>query len=286
MNSKYSPAFLAALVSASSSLVALILLRLRDTPGIFRDLPITLATLACGLAAVASLGVALIIARKTGRTPDSSSRIRRNGGPPQPRTERETTDHPTGQGPVHEPPEEKVVYRVREKVVHRVDPLAQYRAVVEMAWADEQLSGAEVRQLGQMELDLRLAGGRAEAIEREVMGGTREVLVSDDGPGKDEKWMELVEECAGVIKDLDRHMDGFDPARRDLADHVILSMAEGLERAGVDLILDDDEVFDNKRHEPADTQVRTAPGATITEIVSPGIAVGRRVLRKAQVRVE
>jgi len=179
-----------------------------------------------------------------------------------------------------------------------------------MAWADGKLGEDEARRLGELELELAVPGGQAEEIEREVMGGTREELVSKDEPRaepmdeprveheggpeedgqqidgpEDEQWIELVEECVGVVKELDRNMAAFDPARRELADHVILSLAEGLERSGVDLIVDD-EAFDNKRHEPAEAQVQTAPGATITETVSPGIAVGRRVLRKAQVRVE
>jgi len=172
-----------------------------------------------------------------------------------------------------------------ETVVYRVDPAAHYRAAVEMAWADGKLNEAEKEQLGELELDLRVAGGRAEEIERAVMGGTREELVSWDPPPADEQWMDLVEECVGVVKDLNRHMNGFDSARQELADHVILSLAEGLERTGVELI-SDDEIFDSKRHEPANATSRVAPGTPIAEILSPGFAVGRRVLRRAQVRVE
>jgi len=169
------------------------------------------------------------------------------------------------------------------RVVYREDPAASYRAAVDMAWADRKLNEAERERLGELELGLKVARVLAEEIEREIMGSSREELVSPNG--KDEQWMTLVEECVGLVKDLDRHMDEFDLARRDLADHVILTMAEGLERSGVDLILDD-EIFDSKRHVSADAKSRTASGATIAETLSPGLAVGRRVLRKAQVRMK
>jgi hypothetical protein len=241
MTNRLTPALFAALVSALTSLVAFVLLWQQNKPGILRDLPITLASLACGVAALASLGVMLIVVR--------TSRQRKVPG------------------------------------ASRSDRSLRYRTAVEMAWADGKLNEAEKEQLGALELDLRVAGGRAEEIERAVMDGTREELVSWDPPPADEQWMDLVEECVGVVKDLDRHMNGFDSARQELADHVILSLAEGLERTGVELI-SDDEIFDSKRHEPANATARVAPGTPIAEILSPGFAVGRRVLRRAQVRVE
>lgn len=178
-----------------------------------------------------------------------------------------------------------------------VDPSSRYRVTssryrdeVEMAWANETLSEAERRRLDQLETELGLGRERAKEIERDIMGGTREELVSPDDYEReylpaDEQWMGLVEECVGVVKDLDRNMAAFDPARQELADHVILSLAEGLERTGVDLIVDD-EVFDSRRHELAEATSRTASGEAIVETVSPGFAVGRRILRKVQVRVE
>jgi hypothetical protein len=321
MNHKSPLAVFAVLVSALTSLVAIVLLSQQDRSGILRDLPITLATLACGVAAVASLGAVLIIARthqqRRPTTPDklpspepslryraavemawadeklSETESRRlhqlqaELGLDQYRAmeiERQimgrTKEDPSPEEPPESPP-------------YPVDPTAHYRAAVEMAWADGKLNEAEMQQLSEMELDLQVTGGRAEEIEREIMGGTREERVSpDDGedkpeepPRADGQWMELVEECVGVVKDLDRHMGGFDPARQEVADHVILSLAEGLERTGVDLI-SDEEVFDSKRHESVEAKSGTAPGATIAETLSPGFAVGRRVLRKAQVRVE
>lgn len=166
------------------------------------------------------------------------------------------------------------------------DPSERYRLAVQMAWADGTLSRPEGERLDQLEGDLGLGRDRTGEIEREITGGTREELVSTkDSPPIDKPWIDLVEECVGIVKDLDRHMSGFDPARQELADHVILSLAEGLERAGVDII-SDDETFDRKRHEPAEAKSRTAPGATVVETLSPGFAVGRRVLRRARVRVE
>jgi hypothetical protein len=329
MTSKSPPALFAVLVSTLTSLVALMILWLQDTPGFLRDLPIMLATLACGVAVIASLGAALIIARTSQqpilRTPDPSLRYRdavemawtneKLSEAESRRLDQLGTELGLGRDQAREielqimgrgkeelvAPEEPLLKKEvstpeepREtRVVYRADPAALYRAVVKMAWADRKLNEAEQEQLGDVERNLKVAGGRAEEIEREIMGGTREELVSpddieDDGEKYsqvDELWMDLVQECVGVVKDLDRHMGSFDPARQELADHVILGLAEGLERTGVDLILGDDD-FDSKRHESVEAKSGSASGATIAETLSPGFAVGRRVLRKAQVRVE
>lgn len=184
------------------------------------------------------------------------------------------------------PPEDKVVYRV--------GPMAQYRTAVEMAWADGKLNKAEEKRLGALELDLGISGGQAEEIEREVMGGTREEVVSIDPeptptptpePLEDERWIELIDDCVEVVEELDRHMERFDPARQELADHVVWRLAEVLERSGVELI-SNDETLDSKRHEAVKAGSRATPGAPIVETLSPGFAVGRRVLRRARVRLE
>src|SRR5215207_5692492 len=67
-----------------------------------------------------------------------------------------------------------------ERVLYHVDPEAQYRAAVEMAWADGKLNKAEEKRLSGLEVDLGISGGRAEEIERGIMGGTREEAVSSE----------------------------------------------------------------------------------------------------------
>ena len=104
-------------------------------------------------------------------------------------------------------------------------------------------------------------------------------------PSGDEHWIELAEGCVEVIDELDQNADGFDEPRRDLAEHVMLRLEEVLERSGVEVIVDD-PVFDRARHRPVPSDGAASTGATISETLSPGFAVGRRVLRRARVRVE
>lgn len=169
----------------------------------------------------------------------------------------------------------------------------QYRAAVGIAWADGKLTGAAAERLGALESELGLGQDEAGEIEREVMGGSRTEIVAPDpienGHGEDlledKRWVDLAEECVDVVDELDRTMDRFDPKSQELADHVIWRMAEVLERSGVELI-SDDTAFDTKRHKPEEATSRTASGTAISETLSPGFAVGRRVLRRARVRVE
>jgi hypothetical protein len=111
--------------------------------------------------------------------------------------------------------------------------------------------------------------------------------IPDEPPDTPENgpWMKLVEECVEVVDELDEHKDGFDAPRRELAEHLILRLEEVLERSGVEVITDE-PVFDRARHKPIANGGAAHPGAVISETVSPGFAVGRRVLRRAQVRLE
>ena len=97
--------------------------------------------------------------------------------------------------------------------------------------------------------------------------------------------MKLVEECVEIVDELDSHMDGLDAPRRELARHVVLRMEEILGRSGVEVIMND-ATFDRARHKPTTASAATTPGAAISETLSPGFAVGRRVLRRARVRVK
>ncbi len=102
---------------------------------------------------------------------------------------------------------------------------------------------------------------------------------------EDGHWMKLVEECVEVVNELDDHMSNFDAPRREVARHVILRLEEVLGRSGVEII-ENDASFDRARHQQTPASAVTAPGAPISETLSPGFAVGPRVLRRARVRVE
>jgi len=104
-------------------------------------------------------------------------------------------------------------------------------------------------------------------------------------PAEDGRWMKLVEECVEVVDELDEHMDSFDGPRREIARHVMLRLEEILERSGVEVI-SDDAIFDRARHKPDAEHTVTDNGAAVIKTLSPGFAVGSRVLRRARVRLD
>jgi hypothetical protein len=111
-----------------------------------------------------------------------------------------------------------------------------------------------------------------------------EVAARVEGHGLDnDAWLRLVEEDVDLIDELDRHRNGLDESGRAVADHVTSRLREVLERANVDVI-EEDVGFDRLRHAPIESQLPAA-GTPILEVVSPGFAIGPRVLRRAQVRV-
>jgi hypothetical protein len=97
-------------------------------------------------------------------------------------------------------------------------------------------------------------------------------------------WFGLVEDAVDVIDELDRHRGEWDSSRRMLADHVLARLTEVLQRANVEVIASD-RAFDRRRHVSAERNGNVRPGTPIAEIVSPGFAVERRILRRARVRV-
>ena len=105
-----------------------------------------------------------------------------------------------------------------------------------------------------------------------------------DNPLNDKRWLKLVEECVGLFNDLDEHLAGFDPPRQELAEYVLLQLQEILERSDVELIADE-ATFERHRHQPEQSNTEAIPGTPIIETLSPGFAIGRRVLRRARVRL-
>lgn len=104
-------------------------------------------------------------------------------------------------------------------------------------------------------------------------------------PVEDGRWMKLVEECVEVVDELDGNMDSFDETRREVAGHVILRLEEILGRSGVEII-SNDAIFDRVRHKPDADHAEASNGAAVGETLSPGFAVGPRVIRRARVRLE
>lgn len=95
-------------------------------------------------------------------------------------------------------------------------------------------------------------------------------------------WVGLASQCAELFDELDRTLDQFDPARREVAEHALYRLREVLELSGVDVI-EGDPVFDRNRHEPVGPVPTGATDKGAMRIVSPGFAVGQRVLRRARV---
>lgn len=288
---------LAALVAFVAGLLALVLFWDQAAPGFWQGLQLTLARLSLGLAVVASLGTmlaALAVSRRwQARLGALEGESRRNKGranrlESELKTSRERTDRLESELKlIRERPEPEPV----EKVVYRADPVTRYRTAVEMAWADEELNGEEKDLLSALGDELDLSRDQAADIERKVMGAPKEEIELHEEDSSSERnldgeaWMKLVEECVGVVDELDRDMERFDPARQDLADHVVWRIAEVLERSEVDLIWDD-ETLDSRRHLAVKAGSRATSGAPIAETLSPGFAVGRRVIRRARVRLE
>lgn len=116
------------------------------------------------------------------------------------------------------------------------------------------------------------------------------LVIADAAPGSEPPplanaaWLTLVEECVALFDELERHRATFDPARQELAEHVCLRVREILQRANVEII-DAEARFDRRRHQPATSGNGIRPGDPIVATLSPGFAVGRRILRRATVRV-
>ena len=106
----------------------------------------------------------------------------------------------------------------------------------------------------------------------------------DVDPLEDKRWLELVEGCVGIIDELDIHRSNFDLAAQELAEHLDFRFQEILERSGVTVIADE-ATFDRGRHQPERGAAQARPGDTVVETLRPGLAVGRRVFRRAVVRL-
>jgi hypothetical protein len=112
---------------------------------------------------------------------------------------------------------------------------------------------------------------------------TQPVSLPDRGPG-DKPWLDLVEEIVLLFDELEQSADKMEPQGRAIALHVCDRLREILERSGVEVIAND-STFDLMRHRPEPAVASVPAGSPIQETLSPGFAVGRRVLRRAIVRI-
>ncbi len=129
------------------------------------------------------------------------------------------------------------------------------------------------------------SGAGSSAPSRAEFSDLERASPLEDGPLEDGRWLKLVEECVEVIDELDEHMDTFDPPRREVAGHVILRLEEILGRSGVEII-SNEASFDRARHKPDAGHSALDNGVAVRETLSPGFAVGQRVLRRARVQLE
>jgi molecular chaperone GrpE (heat shock protein) len=103
--------------------------------------------------------------------------------------------------------------------------------------------------------------------------------VHEDNP--DHRIYKVAISCVLLFDELDRNLESFDQERRSLAEHVMARLGEILSAAGVQTI-DGEATFDRRRHQP---DKATTTDARIAETLSPGFALGQRVLRRARVRI-
>lgn len=103
-------------------------------------------------------------------------------------------------------------------------------------------------------------------------------------PLENKPWINLIEECVALHEELERLGPSLDAASAEFTDHCCCRLLEILERSGV-RILADDATFDPSRHHAESTGTSPLEGTPIEATLSPGFAVGRRVLRRARVKL-
>lgn len=122
-----------------------------------------------------------------------------------------------------------------------------------------------------------------EDAKSETGQDAKDAPLSDD-PLQDKHWLSLVEATVNLLEELERHRPYANLTTSDLAEHVDLRMQEILERSGV-TVFAGDTTFDRNRHQPVPPAAHARPGTLVIETLRPGLAVGRRVFRRARVRL-
>jgi hypothetical protein len=104
-----------------------------------------------------------------------------------------------------------------------------------------------------------------------------------EDPLKNRPWLGLAEECVKLYDELDGLFPPSDP-RQEVATHVMRRLQGILARSGVETIAHD-RTYDIHRHLVVPPDLAARPGTPIARTVSPGFAVGSRVIRPAHVQV-
>jgi hypothetical protein len=102
---------------------------------------------------------------------------------------------------------------------------------------------------------------------------------------ENKRWLGLVEETVTLLAELEKHSVNLDPAAREVAEHVALRLQEILERSGVSII-EGDATYEQSRHQTEHGVPQPRPGAAVGKTLRPGLAVGRRIFRRALVRLK
>jgi hypothetical protein len=124
----------------------------------------------------------------------------------------------------------------------------------------------------------------ADLPPRNDEGGPGRASVPVEGATANHAWLSVVEECVALFDELEGYAPRLDAARREMVSHVTCRLREILERCGVDPISQESS-FNRDRHLVEYLAAPPEHGAAIVETLSPGFAVGRRVLRRARVRL-
>lgn len=182
------------------------------------------------------------------------------GSPPSPNTSHDQATPAFAPKPAEPPVEEQL----QVSVDSQPDP-------------EPRASDAEPETIGDSKVSDMLSAGAA--------GPSSAASAWESDPLRNQSWVNLIEEVVEFFDEVDRLRSELDPAEgREFAGHVCCRLVEILERSGV-TIISNETVFDRARHVPQGKVVPPVGGDAIIETVSPGFAVGRRVFRRALVRL-
>jgi len=104
-------------------------------------------------------------------------------------------------------------------------------------------------------------------------------------PLDNKPWLDLAEDCLALFEEMDRNLEFFEtPGERQLAEHVQARLQEILERTGLEVI-DQEGASVRTLHQPERSAGGLDSEQLRVEMRSPGFRVGRRILRRARVRL-
>jgi GrpE len=104
-----------------------------------------------------------------------------------------------------------------------------------------------------------------------------------EDPLKNKRWIALAEGCTELFNELDGRYPPSD-ARYEVANHTLHRLQVVLRRSGVEMLIRD-RAYDPKRHQLVPPDPAVPPGTSLARVISPGFAIGSRVLRPAKVQI-